>query len=90
MQTIHWLRHGVLPVFVIEGRTPPEKLERLRQRAAAAGSGRIPVVGNRAGSHFDQLGQLARRLAEALVRGAEGAQHATQEYGIAAVSTWLS
>lgn len=59
----------MLPVFVIEGRTPPEKLERLRQRAAAQGSGRIPVYGNRAGGHFDQLGQLARRLAEALVRG---------------------
>lgn len=31
-QTIHWLRYGVLPVFVIEGRTPAAKLDKLRAR----------------------------------------------------------
>lgn len=31
-QTIHWLRYGCLPVFVIEGQTPAAKLEKLRQR----------------------------------------------------------
>lgn len=33
-QTIHWLRHGCLPVFVIEGQTPQAKLDKLRQRCA--------------------------------------------------------
>jgi hypothetical protein len=32
LQTIHWLRYGCLPVFVIEGQTPAAKLEKLRQR----------------------------------------------------------
>lgn len=31
-QTIHWLRYGCLPVFVIEGRTPEAKLDKLRAR----------------------------------------------------------
>jgi hypothetical protein len=38
-RTVHWLRHGCLPVFVIEGRTPPEKLERLKERFAASAAG---------------------------------------------------
>jgi hypothetical protein len=32
LQTIHHLRYGCLPVFVIEGRTPPAKLQKLRDR----------------------------------------------------------
>lgn len=32
LQTIHWLRYGCLPVFVIEGRTPEAKLDKLRAR----------------------------------------------------------
>lgn len=39
MQTIHWLRYGCLPVFVIEGRTPAAKLDKLRARWAGGSHG---------------------------------------------------
>eukprot|EP00879_Flechtneria_rotunda_P023086 GHRR01024405.1.p1 GENE.GHRR01024405.1~~GHRR01024405.1.p1 ORF type:complete len:135 (+),score=39.50 GHRR01024405.1:865-1269(+) len=43
-RTIHWLRHGCLPVFVIEGRTPAAKLERLRQRYVAPSNSSLPLT----------------------------------------------
>jgi hypothetical protein len=38
-QTIHWLRHGCLPLFVVEGATPPAKLDKLRSRCGSGGGG---------------------------------------------------
>jgi hypothetical protein len=71
LQTIHWLRYGCLPVFVIEGRPPQAKLDTLRARLASArglGMSAVDVVGNRAGGQFDCIGQAVRQLLEAMVR----------------------
>ncbi|WIA12096.1 hypothetical protein OEZ85_012172 [Tetradesmus obliquus] len=66
-RTIHWLRYGCLPVFVIEGQTPAAKLEKLRQRCVAqyGPTARSYDVGNRAGGQFDKLGQAMKRLLDA-------------------------
>ncbi|KAF6255043.1 PIN domain-like protein [Scenedesmus sp. NREL 46B-D3] len=66
-RTIHWLRYGCLPVFVIEGQTPAAKLEKLRQRCIAqyGPTARSYDVGNRAGGQFDRLGQAMKRLLDA-------------------------
>lgn len=68
-QTIHWLRHGCLPLFVIEGSTPPAKIEKLRQRCVAvygpvAGSWR---VGNSEGGRFASLGRKVAQLLDFMV-----------------------
>ena len=56
-------------MFVIEGQTPPEKLECLRQRCLAMnGPVNWNVRGNYAGVRFDSLGQTVKKLADALVR----------------------
>ncbi|KAI8470266.1 MAG: hypothetical protein J3K34DRAFT_510633 [Monoraphidium minutum] len=67
-RTIHWLRHGCLPLFVIEGATPPAKLEKLRQRCMAAygPSAAQWRVGNSAGSRFSSLGRKVAELLDCL------------------------
>eukprot|EP00878_Enallax_costatus_P013056 GHUV01013642.1.p1 GENE.GHUV01013642.1~~GHUV01013642.1.p1 ORF type:complete len:422 (+),score=113.94 GHUV01013642.1:479-1744(+) len=65
-RSIHWLRHGCLPVFVIEGQTPQAKLDKLKQRCIQQyGPQRRYDVGNRAGGQFDRLGQAIKRLLDA-------------------------
>ncbi|KIZ05294.1 putative Flap endonuclease GEN [Monoraphidium neglectum] len=67
-RTIHWLRHGCLPLFVIEGNTPEAKLEKLRQRCIATygpGAGQRRV-GNNAGSRFSSLGRKVAELLDCL------------------------
>jgi transcription elongation factor Elf1 len=67
-RTTHWLRHGCLPVFVVEGATPPEKYERLRERFAAQQAGaRGPLA-----SGTNSRSGLAGAMAAARVRGNHG------------------
>lgn len=70
-QTIQWLRHGVVPLFVVEGATPPAKLERLRQRCAAAygpaAAGWRVGGGNADGGRFAALGRKVTELLDLLV-----------------------
>jgi len=72
-RTAHWLRHGCLPVFVVEGATPPEKMERLRERFAArtgAGGGGGGYGGGYGG---DVMGFTSAMAAGPRARGNQGA-----------------
>lgn len=67
LQTVQWLRHGVLPVYVLEGITPEEKQQRLRNRYQSrhgvAGGG----FGNGGDGYLDNLGKTVRVMLEAMV-----------------------
>ena len=66
-QVIHWLRLGCVPVGVLEGRPPPEKLEALRARFRAhtgvAGGG-----GGGGAAAFQRLGGRVGAMLRAMVR----------------------
>jgi hypothetical protein len=68
-RTVHWLRHGCLPIFVVEGAPPPAKLEKLRQRCVAvygpAAANWRPGQGSVSG-RFAALGRKATELLDAL------------------------
>lgn len=67
-QAIQWLRHGCLPVAVVEGRAPEEK--RAAQQARFEARNGFAGGGSRQGaSQFQRLGQAVGRLLEELVRG---------------------
>ena len=65
MQAIQWLRHGCIPVAVVEGRTPPEKLEALRERFKAANG--CAGGGGGGGASFQALGAKVAAMLEAMV-----------------------
>lgn len=53
-RAVNWLRMGCVPVGVVEGKPPPEKLARMRQRnGRATGNG---------GGEWGKLGDVARRV----------------------------
>ena len=66
VQTIHWLRYGVVPVGVTEGIAPAAKLEKLRERSRLL-YGYDRVGGAQTSAPFGNLSHLARRLLEAMV-----------------------
>lgn len=55
-RAVNWLRLGCIPIGVIDGRPPPEKLARLKQRYGAHASS-----GN-GGGQFRTLGDVALRV----------------------------
>ncbi|KAK9818436.1 hypothetical protein WJX72_012549 [[Myrmecia] bisecta] len=59
----NWLRYGCVPVGVVEGRTPPEKLERLQQRFRAANG---CAGGGGGSSQFIRLGRSVGKLLESM------------------------
>jgi len=69
LQVIHWLRLGCVPVGVLEGRPPPEKLEALRARFRAhTGSERGSGGVGGAGAAFQWLGGRVGAMLRAMVR----------------------
>lgn len=66
-QSIQWLRHGCLPVIVVEGRAPAEKLAAVQARYAARNG---VDGGGRGSSSFIALGKSVGVMLQQLV-GAE-------------------
>lgn len=65
-QALQWLRHGCLPVPVVEGRPPAEKLAAQRARFEARNG--YAGGGSQAGAaQFQRLGQVVGQLLEELV-----------------------
>lgn len=58
-RAVNWLRLGCVPVGVIDGRPPPEKLARLKQRYGALYSN---AGGRGGGGQFKSLGDVALRV----------------------------
>lgn len=54
-RAVNWLRLGCVPVGVIDGRPPPEKLARLKQRYGGCGGGG-------GGGEFKSLGNVALQV----------------------------
>ena len=66
-QVIHWLRLGCVPVGVLEGRPPPEKLEALRVRFRAH-TGFEGGGGGGGAAAFQRLGGRVGAMLRAMVR----------------------
>lgn len=66
-RSIQWLRHGVLPVMVVEGAAPAEKLAAVQARYAARTGGR--QGGGRGSSSFQVLGKAVGVMLQQLVSG---------------------
>ena len=65
---MQWLRHGCLPVIVVEGRPPQEK--RAAQQARFASRNGYAGGGSQQGaSQFQRLGQTLGMMLEELVSG---------------------
>jgi flap endonuclease GEN len=65
-QAIQWLRHGCLPVIVVEGRPPLEKQGAQRARYAAR-NGHAGGGSGAGASSFERLGRTVGQLLEHLV-----------------------
>lgn len=66
MQTIHYLRYGVVPVGVTEGMAPAEKLDKLVERSRLL-YGHERSSNLQTAAPFGHASQLARQLLEAMV-----------------------
>ena len=66
-QVVHWLRLGCVPVGVIEGRPPPEKLEALRARFKSH-TGFTGGGGGGGAAAFQRLGSRVGAMLTSMVR----------------------
>ena len=69
-RSVQWLRHGCLPVIVVEGQAPPEKRAAQQARWAAANGGSSyhgGGGGGGGGAQFQRLGLLVAGLLQELV-----------------------
>jgi flap endonuclease GEN len=57
-RAVNWLRMGCIPIGVIDGRPPAEKLKRMKQRYA----GYVASGGGGSGGQFRALGDVALRV----------------------------
>lgn len=66
LQTVNWLRHGVLPVYVTEGATPEAK-QALQRRRFEAKHGRAGGGGNGGFRDIDRQARVVTSLLNAMV-----------------------
>ena len=76
---IHWLRLGCVPVGVLEGRPPPEKLEALRARFRAHTGLERGFGGGGGASAFQRLGGRVGAMLRAMVRARGHSRVASSE-----------
>lgn len=66
MQTIHWIRHGLLPIGVTEGSAPEEKAAKLQERSRLM-YGHTRSSNSQSSPPFGHMSRLVRQLLDAMV-----------------------